>query len=137
MSSGSSAITSHPSLRQEVRPADADEGLLPSLCTSSTASSRQERHRGEGAKEAGFAPSSILSLLPAHERMLFALLYSLPIIPPSRKAGSGCYWGYLHDLHVFCPSTASAFTVCIPTLTHVQSQNQLALVDWRVGGHPE
>lgn len=74
MSSGSSAITSCPSLRREVRPADADERLWPSLHTSSTVSSRQEKHLGEGVKEAGLALSSILSLLPEHERMLLALL---------------------------------------------------------------
>lgn len=103
-----------PSLRQEVRPADADEGLLPCLHTSSTGSKQARRAIGEGSgvKEAGFSLSLILSLLPEHERMLFALLYSLSIIPPGRKAGSEFYW-YLHHLHIFYLSTASIYIYSI------------------------
>lgn len=47
------------------------------LYNTSTVSSGQEEHMGEGVKEAGFALSATLSLLSEHKRMFSAWLYSL------------------------------------------------------------
>lgn len=93
------------------------------LCrTTSIVSSRQEKHIGEGVEEAGFALSVILSLLSEHKRMLFALLYPLPIAPPCRKAETEFCW-HPHHLHALCLPTADTqfATVFTLTLTPIRS----------------